>query len=720
MGTYAGSSTWFDACVVTLGGRDNIASEHVQSNVTAIFAFKTHRVVWDLCSADASLRQWMLKIRSGDAIQLVPRAQWQAWTNFVASASMRIHYTIAEVEVEIPPSPVLSLTSSDSFGKIQENYRFHRKLQNDGRTLRVLLLHPGAREDDIKCDLITSSLENATQFEALSYCWGCATDTRSIKLVHIRSNDSTNSFKTTDLQDFEITTGLDSALRHLRNTSGNVRLLWVDAICINQSNIEERGFQVDMMAAIYAHATFVRVWLGGSDESSARGMALVESLTGLDAAQAPHGLDFGWRTVYPHARQFHGDAFPLQLADLSRLFSYPWFYRVWVVQEVWKARKAVVSCGSASVPWQLIVQANRWMMDVHSGTAAMLPPIWRRLTAQEQSIPTNRQDDIDLEMGRNPRLGLLDLVLEGTGLNATDPRDKIFALLGMSKEIMSGLDTPSAVRPDYSKNTTQVFTEFARWWIGKYQSLDILSAVHATKSRTWRNLECDVKVPGQALSGPPPDHPSWVLWHEGNGEWARKTLAISGFYHASGSMTPKLDPDHTSGPRLGLEGVIFDTVRSMHYYPYFAMDDEDMTKAYEWLFDPLSIDTPPERREEVDRGLREHYVSHWGRYPPQRQEELIWTDNEETQEWENSGFPCHGKCFFKGQGGEVGLCPPGTREGDVVVVLKGGKVPVLVRRMRNEAGWQLVGECYLKGVMQGEVVIEIEKGEKAWERFVLV
>jgi len=136
--------------------------------------------------------------------------------------------------------------STDGLDEVRNNYRYHQKLDNDGKTIRLLELHPGALNDPIHCDLIISSIEGSETpaFEALSYCWGDPTDTRAISLSHLRTRGFPSTPNDSDPHHvFRITSGLDEALRHLRHSDDRKRIIWVDAVCIDQSDLQERGFQ---------------------------------------------------------------------------------------------------------------------------------------------------------------------------------------------------------------------------------------------------------------------------------------------------------------------------------------------------------------------------------------------------------------------------------------------------------------------------------------------
>jgi len=133
-------------------------------------------------------------------------------------------------------------------------------LPADGASIRLLRLQPNSANDaKVQCTFFHASLADAqkAQYEALSYAWGNATQTIDIELNGII---------------FPATVNLDAALRALRKPD-EPRTLWVDAVCINQSDLQEQGSQVKMMWDIYRNAKRVLVWLGPEEGDSAIAMA---------------------------------------------------------------------------------------------------------------------------------------------------------------------------------------------------------------------------------------------------------------------------------------------------------------------------------------------------------------------------------------------------------------------------------------------------------------
>jgi hypothetical protein len=191
---------------------------------------------------------------------------------------------------------------------------------------------------------------------------------------------------------------------------------------------------------------------------------------------------------------------------------------------------------------------------------------------------------------------------------------------------------------------------------------------------------------------------------------------------------------------LALKGIRVSNIVSIDPYPYYQVlpVSNSMKEAFVRLFDPsgtigtwnsfktrLSVGEPVDIGHHLNKGgeWRTHYMSHWGTFPPSENDAL---DGAPT--W----LPCHGNCMFTDEDGRVGLCPSGSKVGDLVVVLYGGNVPYLLRSKLSERGqgagdrqgnssdeYYFVGECYAEGLMDGEACYS--PGDwKSEEVFVLV
>ena len=152
---------------------------------------------------------------------------------------------------------------------------------------RLLHLQPGSGDDDIRFTLHAVRLSDKPSYEALSYCWGDAKDTRQVycegAVLHV-------------------TTSLYTGLKRLRKEDV-VRVLWADAVCINQGDIDERNKHVQLMSRIYAQPSAVVVWLG-DDTSGLDG--LHECIRGALDILPPENFEF--EELYPVSRRIFVEA----------------------------------------------------------------------------------------------------------------------------------------------------------------------------------------------------------------------------------------------------------------------------------------------------------------------------------------------------------------------------------------------------------------------------
>lgn len=174
------------------------------------------------------------------------------------------------------------------------------------RRIRLLQLLPCSDSSDIRCTIFNYQISIDRPFgiyEALSYCWGDRSDPQRIFI-----KDELD----TKYQYLDVTTNLFAALHRLRDPS-LPRTLWVDAICINQGDLDERGQQVQFMTTIYSAASQVVVWLG-------------------DVEADQDAIDNNQRT-FQMIRNMSRE--PLQASDediklFLNLLTRDWFTRIWV------------------------------------------------------------------------------------------------------------------------------------------------------------------------------------------------------------------------------------------------------------------------------------------------------------------------------------------------------------------------------------------------------
>ncbi|KAI1302599.1 heterokaryon incompatibility protein-domain-containing protein [Xylaria venustula] len=307
-------------------------------------------------------------------------------------------------------------------------YKEDLAARNYNRTIRLLELLPGDPSDDIQCVLTPHTLQAGMQkYEALSYCWGSPAATKPIYL---------------DGNVLDVTVNLRSALRHLRLTKSS-RMLWVDAICINQSNIKERSSQVKLMSEIYRNAAQVLVWLGLSKNHTESTFVLLENLASEAEEFKRHPE---WQIDNKTNRRVEVSSD--QQERIEELLFQDWFMRSWTVQEILSAKKALVISGWQSVSWHALSEAvayaseqgrfltsNRDYGSAEEDFVTLKPLIKAADYLEERAkVYSLIESSCDLEQRRESTQQLLELLSMFRLRLATDPRDKIYAFIGLVSE----------------------------------------------------------------------------------------------------------------------------------------------------------------------------------------------------------------------------------------------------------------------------------------------
>jgi len=354
--------------------------------------------------------------------------------------------------------------------------------------IRILILQKGEPEEDLKAKLVSMPLKGKPppQFDALSYVWGPPPDSHRIYI-----EDKTVRFRNLKGQSkwrhainarmggarMYVRSNLNNALKKLRMSDKDIPL-WIDAICINQSDNNEKNLQLLTINEVYSRAQTVRVWLGEANQLSDIGMDLVKELIVT-------------RKVTEIFAQQEGKEKLIAFVDLIRS---RWFARRWIIQEIFFAEKAHLHCGSRQpVPWKDFVTAVALFMKLHNEIPNYVRIKEIRTLNQEQwdALPAygaNALMKLDSELIRRGRgehqlLRTLDyLVSRLVAFDAGDPRDTIFAVRNLARKTSIQLPEPS-----YRKSVLDVFVEFSEYCVKTSKSLDIIC-------RHWAPVHTDIHV----------------------------------------------------------------------------------------------------------------------------------------------------------------------------------------------------------------------------------
>jgi hypothetical protein len=601
-------------------------------------------------------------------------------------------------------------------------------LDSPQKQTRLLHLHPGKPEDDVTCHFSILALNDfEAQYEALSYVWGAAPAER---IAYV------------DGTPISITDNLWQALVVLRYLNRD-RILWIDALCINQSDNHERSHQVLQMKQIYSQASSVEIWLGESNEYIEIAFGLITALaTGLTAEgdipsygyvvdSYPSNYDAKTTDKDSLSREAR-DAVTL-VAAIRAFAAMRWFERTWTVQEFCLPKKSTFHCGAHTLDGTIFMQFLYHTSKHDKSCCDVNLPFQLQVELSKLFFSTHT-----IRALKQFRLNFLMCVGAVRFRKATDPRDKIYGLLGLGID-----DTPDHVQTDYTQSVEKVYESFVHLLLSHTKNLDILSHV-----RTDR--QSHMKLPSFV--------PDWSLDLSDLSKaditaWSERWIMLNIYKSASGAPT---DFKAHSGI-LVIRGVIADTVKQIAIKsPDNIAQSTSMRSGWnEYLNEAQTMAGIPPR--DKDYGMPRH-KAFWlamvaesqilAHAMPNQLDEILttekssnWfgrlhdvqTDLYETYETELRTMPQGGVCrrdqephelflidcavetaqrgrrFMMTQGGRMGLIPAHAQEGDVVAVLTGGHVPIILRP--KDRHYTVVGDAYVQGIMDGEAMPASEELE---------
>jgi hypothetical protein len=293
------------------------------------------------------------------------------------------------------------------------------------------------RKTRIKCEILHASLEDPPRYVAVSYAWGDAGNTRRVELEGSL---------------VPISVSLYGALEALRQKVESV-LVWVDALCIDQKNKEERTQQVQLMTSIYSTADSVAIWLGAEENDSPLAVDLLRNVA--DQADSPKGI----------SRLISSRVGKRDLAAVVSLFERDYWRRLWVVQEIFNARSITVYCGSTKIPWTVYQLASKTFNRYRSELDFHFPGGQRDGRRHTISLSQYSYSQVLVYQGPGslPDLKAYMGLGEGTLLEvlracrrklASDPKDKLFGILGVLPE-----EARQEFRADYGLSVKEAYTE---------------------------------------------------------------------------------------------------------------------------------------------------------------------------------------------------------------------------------------------------------------------
>lgn len=708
-------------------------------------------------------------------------------------------------------------------------------LDSAQRQIRLITLLPGPSNSPIQCTIALATIDvrdegtldpepkpSKPTWEALSYTWGSLLDKVPI-LLNGRS--------------FKVTKTLYSALIRLRYLD-TARILWVDAICIDQSNLEERSVQVQQMPYIYQCADKVVIWLGEADDFEIVALAILDDLI------EPHGhfqpmvaVHFcisavvfwfwsvklsvvcflllrllslvGWSArrfrrleelvASPLSDQRFGVRYRATITSLRQrqskrredlagtiegmgqdqfflliwrkfalLLDRPWFSRMWIVQEASNAKEVIVLVGSYAIDWDRFCLIQMWVQARHHalsiGPDLHISMLGLELVSFFRRLKTSSIEGLDI-------LPCLHIC---RGFQATDARDKIYALMGLLSANEKTVALKAGVLiPNYELPIRNVYMNLTRWHIDHSKSLDILNFIlkddeknehelpswvpdwsiqkhtfplhsptfyqvryKATLGTPVQTLDCP-EVDCLALSGRFLDEveavvdefhdldsiglPNGIVWSE----WNRFDLERQ---HSRFSFSQERESLEAYWLTLvSAADAAIDAATCWQFFCSFFSRDDELPREFQ---DPRLAQEFKERCPQGEIPLSV-LSSHAKDDFVHTKYSKVRTASAVDKIAEGLLRTLQGRKLFATREGRLGVGPMTTCVGDKIVLLMGGCLPFLVQKIdpspsisrrggrKKPEYHKFIGECYVHGLQNGEGMATAgEEGSKV-EKIIL-
>jgi hypothetical protein len=617
---------------------------------------------------------------------------------------------------------------SEDLGDAQGTEIFKYKPIEGYKTIRLLRINQGQPSERIQCRLEDAQLGTSVAYEAVSYVWGNSKRERSI------------------IVDDGILPITKSAydIIHRRRSIWRDQLIWIDHVCINQDDIVEKASQVELMEDIYKEATRVIAFLGHSVNAH-----LVQSLF-AELHFKMEGLGMSAESLKAQLVQSLRASKKPQWNALAEFFGSQWFRRVWIIQEAAFAQELHLFYGNICMDWKYVSRAVSTL-------------------SHRQILEAFRPSDIDKlsfsDSYQNALIGLtnVDIMLEFRGdvnykkkldlalvlkkccrFGATDARDKVYALRGLTKD-----DSKTMIKPNYNEDARYVYRRAMRIIFRKPDSpLDALTGAGIGFERSLKDLE------------------SWVP------DWSHtaQVQIIDNRYTAGSRYKATIKIILRDPLSIALAGKKFDEME--HLGPVWEVDSsmtiaENESRQKNWFAanealaraharDPYHNGEP--LREAFVRTLIGNQASYEDKKKPSAEQcysdyealtsfyatsemlrmiealcrlqpsladlpfpgGLLDLDHmrEITEKATNflhfTGVASCFRRFCVTKEGRMAIVPPKTLPGDIVCIIKGARMPYVLRELEEAAFlegeeqqlYNLVGCCYVHGSMDGEMLVE--------------
>ncbi|KAE8381821.1 heterokaryon incompatibility protein-domain-containing protein [Aspergillus bertholletiae] len=600
-----------------------------------------------------------------------------------------------------------------------------------GKWTRLLILDPGPWDQDaISATLVTAQIGHDS-YEAISYVWGGPAKMKKINCQGYPLN---------------VTASLYQALRQVRRTS-EPRRIWADAICINQSDLQEKSLQVNMMGAIYSQAEQVIVSFGDDGMNGEAARVAFQVIEDYNRLAAKYLSEERIRTgEWWQPDGGYGTITFERLQHVVPIFEKPWFQRVWVIQEIGLAKNALLAYGTSVIDFVQIMEfVQAWArtgrhfpgISFKSGHISnVFNNVWVSYTDVHNSW--FRDSYILTTISRHTERSnreFEDVLFRARHIQrATDSRDYIYAFLGhpLAKSKTGRLLLEADYTIDLPELRCRLFSRLGD------NSLRFLGLV-------WNRSPQDLKS----------QCPSWCPHVD-----TRRPWTINGRYAADRcNFRPaqSLTTNQIDGSRLELRVFLIDTVHSCGEVADIptgagmkdAWDTEPDYRNVETLlsespslaerywsllqeFEKQSSLSYPDKPlalastllgicdSDDDLSIARSFIEFCGNHCRSILAHLRdsgwlkqYSSGSKTRYipfLQRAANHIKGERFFITMNGYIGTGSPLVEPGDRVCIIPTVQTPLIIRRIPDRSGvFYAIGSCYVHGMMYGEVLERLQQ-----------
>jgi hypothetical protein len=604
------------------------------------------------------------------------------------------------------------------------------ELGSNGHPRAFEVIEASCLDRELTCEIIEEDISTSLKYDAISYTWlGFPQN------IPLRVKGE---------QRLWINAPLYACLQRLMANSDN-RLCWIDQICVDQTNMEEKNAQVLLMHKIYGKASKTYIWLGEEDLDSREALTTLDNLNPV-GQNIPLGEQLTKAKLMLKGKLTDSKSETFRnRCSIGKLLNRAWFERAWIYQEASVSPSVMIIIGSSQIDFGRFISAVRAYCVAEQD----------QIRSFGQSLITTAKGYntlVTIEDGRLKRsqkstsdqLAAVLCRLGGT-IQATDERDLVYALLAFQDP------ANPAIKPDYSMPIPGAYNAAAKSLIQRSGSLDLLGIAGIPKREGLASWAPDWTV------RLPQGFPFY------SAEVQTEFSACRGRKHA-------LEKKASSPQSLFVTGRVIDRIAyvsshdfnrddrnkggisrflKLHEYvgtlcqlPPFALDAHDQTPENKTQTDKDNLLRRLLKVVVADRAYNSNALDldtspkHTHLTANELDDLLKAYDQDDSIRMENFRIPnfdhltetravlrekmmiCYRKRVFHGEKASLGLAPRDCAVGDVVVVLHGSKVPCVLRKEEegSETSYRFVGQCYYEGAMYGDCC---DWGEDAGEEFEL-